>query len=143
MARAISLWQPWALAWLLPGVKEFETRHWYCGHRGPLLIHAAKKKDGEVRDFMNSAALREIRKIHHLELEDFHFGALIGRVDLIGCSKVEDLPAPSEMEDRWGNWAPGRFAWKRGPNPVIFAHPIQYRGMQGIFSVPDEVVKEL
>lgn len=41
--KAISLWQPWAsLVWA--GVKTIETRHWSTNYRGPLAIHAAKRK---------------------------------------------------------------------------------------------------
>ena len=41
--RAISLWQPWASVVAL-GSKRIETRHWSTGHRGPLAIHAAKRR---------------------------------------------------------------------------------------------------
>ena len=48
--KAISLWQPWATAWVI-GLKKAETRHWAPvtfldrvarGYGGPLAIHAAK-----------------------------------------------------------------------------------------------------
>lgn len=40
--KALSLWQPWATL-MAYGLKRVETRSWAIRHRGPLLIHAAKK----------------------------------------------------------------------------------------------------
>lgn len=141
--KAISLWQPWALLWLLsdPDEKFFETRGWYTGYRGPLLVHAAKKRDGDVRECMNSSALRDVRSAHGLELEDFHFGAIIGKVDLIGCSLMSRMPEPSDREQMWGCWEPTRYAWERAPRPLIFRDPIPYQGAQGFFDVPADAVK--
>lgn len=135
--KAISLWQPWALLWLLsdPDEKIFETRSWYTSHRGPLLVHAANKRDGEVRDFMGSSGLREVRQRHSLELEDFEFGALIGRVNLKGCSLISRMPEPSKREKMWGNWEPNRYAWERAPKPLVFSEPVPYKGAQGLFEV--------
>lgn len=132
------MWQPWALLWLLsePDEKVFETRSFYTSYRGPLLIHAAKKRDGEVREFIGPRFLEEtLWKRHGLTAKDLHFGAIIGKVDLIGCSRISRMPPPSEREEMWGNWTPERFAWERGPSPVIFPEPIPYRGQQGFFNV--------
>lgn len=140
--KCISLWQPWATLWLLsdPDEKVFETRGWYASHRGRLLVHAAKKQDGEVRDFMNSFGLREVRRARGLELEDFPFGAIIGEVQLIGCSRMDRMPEPSEREQMWGNWAPDRFAWERAANPIRYKDPIPYRGAQGFFDVAADLI---
>lgn len=45
--RALSLWQPWASLIAL-GVKTIETRSWNTYYRGPLAIHAAKRKPEQV-----------------------------------------------------------------------------------------------
>lgn len=136
--RAISLWQPWASAWLTD-LKHFETRDWYTGYRGPLLVHAAKKQDGEVR-----AAFRDEELVADLLSVDFigaSYGAIIGQVDLIGCSLMDRMPQPSEREARWGNWHRDRYAWERGPNVIVFPRPIPYRGYQGFFNVDPAVVR--
>lgn len=135
--KAISLWQPWALAWLLtdPDEKRFETRSWYTSYRGPLLIHAAKKTDGEVMDYLVSRFFLATLERHGLKESDVRFGAIIGRVDLIGCSRMDQMPPPTEREKSWGNWEPNRFAWERGPKTEIFDSPIPYRGQQGFFDV--------
>lgn len=41
----------------------------------------------------------------------------------------------------FGDFSLGRFAWALR-NPVMFSKPIPYRGRQGFFSVPDDVVAE-
>jgi len=142
--KAISLWQPWATLWLLsnPDEKVFETRHWGTSYRGPLLVHAAKKKDGEVKEFLGASGVIRTLHAHGLEVSDLAFGAIIGRVDLIGCSRMDRMPEPSERERMWGNWEPDRFAWGRGPSPRLFPAPIPYKGEQGFFDVPDSLVGE-
>jgi len=135
--RCISLWQPHALLWILsdPEEKIYETRHWYTSHRGPLLVHAAKKQDGEVREYLNCSGFKEALKRHNLTMADVHFGAIIGEVNIIGCCRMDRMPEPSERERSWGNWEPHRYAWERAPNPTIFPNPMPYRGQQGFFDV--------
>jgi hypothetical protein len=103
-----------------------------------LLIHAAKKNDREIQDFIHSRGCTNTLLRHGVRADDepgvhLAFGAIIGRVDLIGCSRMDRMPEPSEREQMWGNWAPDRYAWERGPNPVIFGDPIPYQGTQGLF----------
>jgi hypothetical protein len=139
--RAISVWAPWALLWLLEDEKIFETRSWYTGYRGPLLIHATKKQDGEVKDFIGSREFRQAMRRHGLTESDIHFGAIIGKVDLIGCSLMSRMPEPSRRERMFGFWSPYRYALERGPRPVIFDRPIPYRGSQARFlNVPDSLL---
>lgn len=41
--KALSLWQPWATL-IAVGQKRIETRHWPTTYRGPLAIHATKRR---------------------------------------------------------------------------------------------------
>ena len=52
MAKALTLWQPWASLIAL-GVKTAETRSWATDYRGPLAIHAAARRplDHELGDW--------------------------------------------------------------------------------------------
>jgi len=77
--KCISLWQPWAMLWLLsdPDEKVFETRGWYTSYRGPLLVHAAKKKDGEILDFLGSSGFRRVLESRGMSRADIAFGAII------------------------------------------------------------------
>ena len=135
--KAISLWQPWASAIVL-GLKRIETRGWATSHRGPLAIHAAKRWTPDERDFC-----RHFARVHgRPELLDPPRGALIGVVDLVAALPSEALEEGlSETERDLGNYGPGRFGWVL-EDVLAFRAPIPYRGMQGLFNVPDEVVRE-
>ena len=135
--KTISLRQPWATLWLLsdPDEKVFETRSWYTGYRGPLLVHAAKKRDGDVRDALESSYFLGRLRLHGLTAKDLAFGAIIGQVNLIGCSRMSRMPEPSEVEYQAGCWEPERFAWERHPAPTLFLSAIPWRGSQGFFDV--------
>jgi hypothetical protein len=141
---AISLWQPWASLWLSDR-KVHETRHWECKWNGTLmrdtiLVHAAKKfirdVDGELEDILDSEFG------HHWGI-DLAAGALLGTVELIGCHRIGADPkaiAAHEDDLACGDWEEGRFAWRRGAYRV-FKQPIPWKGAQGFFSVPDEIVR--
>jgi activating signal cointegrator 1 len=137
---AISLWNPWSYLWLLPGEKTFETRSWYSAHRGPLLVHAAKARNPDVRAALGDPYIQSRLAAHGLNVCDLAYGALIGTVELIGCSRMDRMPEPNESERLVGNWSPERFAWERGPRVQIFENPIPYVGRQGFFEVPYAVI---
>ncbi len=145
--RAISMWQPWATLWLLsdPDEKRFETRSWPTAYRGPLLVHAAKKKDREIIEAVYDDEIIAALIRHGIHgPEQLSFGAIIGRVNLVSCDRMADLCdqwTPSEKEQAFGDWQPERYAWKRGPNPTMFPLHIPYRGQQGFFDVPDSVLE--
>lgn len=137
--KAISLWQPWASLWCSDR-KIHETRHWPTSHRGWLLVHAAKRfeKNFEVDD--------PLRMILDDEFDghwamDLPIGALIGRVNLVDCVRTETFPAGYDGDDyHCGDFADGRYAWKRDEFEV-FKRPIPYRGMQGMFNVPESILR--
>lgn len=160
--KCLSLWQPWA-SLIVGGVKRVESRSWYMRHRGPLLIHAAKKWTPELgtvaAGFFYRRALERLGFV--LTADEaaamrgwgMPFGAIVGRVDVIGCTVVRDcdeqLDGPRLTEDgRVGLTIPerlfgdyedeGRFAILTA-NPVRFGAPIPYRGSQGLFDVPDSL----
>ena len=62
--------------------------------------------------------------------KEFARGAIIGRANLVDC--VRDHPSPWAEKDHW-HWVL--------KEPVLFGEPISYKGEQGLFKVPDEVVK--
>lgn len=110
--------QPWA--WAIFHGKPVENRDWYHPHRGSLLIHASKTfEDDAVIWIFEEFGLRIPDKLP--------LGAFVGKVQMVGC--VKQHPSP----------------WFFGPyghvyeNPVEFENPIQWRGMPGIFDVPDEI----
>jgi activating signal cointegrator 1 len=132
--KAISLWQPWASLWVA-GVKVHETRHWFTTHRGPLLVHAAKKMCADVDHRLAEILVRTFGARWANELPR---GALIGCVELATCQPTTGNTV-SDDERACGNWEPGRYAW-RAQQPYRFCEPIAYTGRQGFFDVPADVV---
>ena len=138
--RALSLWQPWASLWC-SSRKVHETRHWRCSHRGWLLVHAAKhfEKDFALDDPLRVILDDEFGSDWTLNLPT---GALIGIVNMVDCVPTRRPigDAAANDDDReCGDFSAGRFAWKRGEFR-LFDQPIPYRGAQGIFNVPDNLI---
>jgi hypothetical protein len=133
--RAISLWQPWASAIPL-GLKHFETRLWSTEYRGPLIIHAAKGINRVQRFFWRSE-LTLGRLPARLPL-----GGLVAIVDLVSCRPTDEVKLyVTAIERLYGDYSPGRFAWGfENIRPIV--DPIPWRGAQGFFNVPDEVLSK-
>jgi hypothetical protein len=141
--KAISLWQPWASAMAL-GVKRIETRSWETKYRGPLAIHAAKKRDAEVRD-----AIETLIPLCPRLAGDLPYGAIVGACNLIACvpmtlkddgyAHLGKFVEPSayealltDLERAFGNYEPGRWAWITD-SMIALPEPIPFRGAQGFF----------
>lgn len=159
--KAISLWQPWA-SLLVLGSKTIETRSCPTHYRGPLLIHAAKRKNISELIYYGScwafhAAFHPIGGSgmgkNGVGLYDLPFGAIIGQVDLVDCrptgsftgDELDTLRYPpgvthmSWTERVLGNFERGRYGWVMA-NPKVFETPIPFKGSQGFFEVPKEVI---
>jgi hypothetical protein len=151
----ISLWQPWS-SLLVAGWKRVETRSWPIRHRGPLLVHAAKKWDAEIRGICRHDTFRSALVAVGHDGPDLPLGAIVGRVNVIDCFPTERvavddlnaLGAPyvrgralfvSERERAFGDYSADRFAWLCA-EPFAFETPIPFRGAQGLFEVPDDVL---
>ncbi len=134
--KAISLWQPWASLWI-SDAKVHETRHWPTSYRGWLVVHAAKRRI----DDLSGDRLDEICDGiwgHHWGLE-LPRGALIGAVKLVSCIRMNKTAPASEDDEECGDWSDERYAWRRDQFKV-FDQPIPYRGQQGMFVVPDNLL---
>lgn len=118
--KALSIWQPWAYAIIHSG-KDVENRFWYTSHRGPLLIHASKKK-------VTLPQLEAFSNHYGIRIDDaLYLGGIIGQVDVVACVKNSD--------SRWAeadcyHWV---FA---NPKPLPF---MATRGSQGLFEVEYDV----
>lgn len=136
---ALTLWQPWAslIAW---GEKRYETRSWATGYRGPIAIHAAKKWSddqewtafalGPIRDVCerNGAHFDAGTRGHSLPL-----GSVVATAKLSACVPAESLADLSDDEREFGNFGPGRWAW-RLDGVCALPDPIPARGAQGIWA---------
>jgi hypothetical protein len=148
--KALSLWQPWASLWC-SDAKEHETRHWQLHHRGWLLVHAAKRPIDADTDYALEIICKgefgdEWRKALPL-------GMIIGAVNIVDVRSTTAIlkdwgvpPGPINtrhwIDYQCGNYDAGRFGFLRREFKR-FAQPIPYRGQQGPFDVPDEIVQPL
>lgn len=134
--KALSLWQPWASAIVL-GWKRVETRHWSTRYRGALAIHAAKRWTAKEREDWAALSRAEGFDASSYELP---LGALIATVCLVDVVPTEKLVGEiSDQEQRWGNYAPGRFGFVF-EGLIKLPEPVPFKGMQGFFDVPDALV---
>lgn len=155
----LSLWQPWAVLCVLPDhrlrepceragshgyppEKEFETRGWGTRYRGPLLIHAAKRFTEDERATCRTEPFRTALVAGGFtRLDEIPLGALLGLVYLQGVHRTERF-ADGTLEEKtraFGDFSPRRYAWHI---PVSFRlpEPVPYRGAQGLFEVPTDVL---
>jgi hypothetical protein len=147
--KALSLWQPWASLWC-SDAKEHETRDWELHHRGWLLVHAAKTREGfdDVDGHLDGIISDRFGSNWRLDLPR---GMIIGAVDVIDVQatsvilkhygKMAGMVDSKEWTDlQCGNFGPRRYGFLRREFKR-FAQPIPYRGQQGPFNVPDEIVR--
>lgn len=134
--KAISLWQPWAtgIALLL---KRHETRGWATKYRGPIAIHAALRWEREQQEFaMVEHTLGRLPK-------RIPRGAIVCIAVIEDCLPVERaLPTIGAIDKLWGNYSAGRYAWCLS-HVVPLLEPLGFKGRQGFFEVPDELLRPL
>jgi hypothetical protein len=143
--RALSLWQPWASLYvgkydrgaLVPGPKKWETRHWPTNYRGWLVIHAAQRRASFAELGADLVVLTHARGFDRVE-----YGAVLGAVLVDHCQHIDHelvrhLGETDPDSLTCGNWARGRWAWRRS-HAVPLLEAIPWRGQQGFFEVPDE-----
>jgi hypothetical protein len=126
--KALSLWQPWA--WLIiHGGKDVENRRWPTRYRGPLLVHASKRRPdpeyiGDVDEWLGWLPDVSMRSaLARLpEIDEFDYGGIVGQVELVDCVTKSDSP-----------WFVGPYGFVlRNPQPLPFR---AVRGRQGLFEV--------
>lgn len=149
--KAISLWQPWATL-IAIGAKRIETRHWPTNYRGPLAIHAAKRRPREF-DLMclEEGPIREaLLRSGNLVVNDdkteslsFYHGVVVAIcrlsdcIQTLACGGSKALLADHRIvagdEVHFGNYTPGRFAWILEEIEAL-ERPVQCKGRQGLFN---------
>ena len=137
--KAVSLWQPWA-SLIAAKAKRFETRHWETRHRGPIVIHAAQRLERQVPAELEAICVTSFGA----EWRDtIPRGAIVASAELAGVWPIERAMRCQSIDARefaCGDFAPGRFAWEL--EHVAAVDPaIPYRGRQGLFNIPDPVLR--
>lgn len=139
--KALTLTQPYAAGVMLE-IKQFETRSWRTKHRGPLAIHASRRFPEAAQEFaieeMDAGAMPRMA---------ISTGVVLCVVNVLDCVPVERLINPSLLADvtisdterRWGNYAPGRWAW-RLEVVKVFREPIVAIGRLGLWDWPEEYI---
>jgi len=130
--KAITLWQPWATLIAL-NLKHFETRSWATNYRGPLAIHAAKRKadNSEMNDTIRKC-LMSAGYEHYVS--DLPYGCVVCTVTLAAVYPTEqatNLPFFAIRERWFGDFTPGRFAWRL--DNVLQVANAPARGSQGFW----------
>jgi len=115
------------------GFKKIETRHWKTNYRGPLLIHAAKRK----MDLIHDEAVCDFEDAD-INWMDLPFGALLCQVNLYDVVLIKS-PYTGREGDH-GDFSLGRYAWFT-KDLQIFDNPIPFKGKQSLFDVPNEVIQ--
>jgi hypothetical protein len=145
--KAISLWQPWAS--LIGRGKVHETRHWSTAYRGPIAIHAAKRWNEEMVSLCQTEPFRGA--LRGMILSPKVFGAIVAVANLTRCIPTEHISTDGVLgtmysvdgiDYQFGNYEHGRFAW-RFEDIHILSEPVPYRGAQGLFNVPDELLRDI
>jgi hypothetical protein len=149
--KCLSVKPPWSI--LLFGPKDVENRTWRTKYRGPLLIHSSKtffKTEMEAAynriGAISPAALHSLGPLHHWtdvgSTKNNHLrGVILGRVDLVGCAWGHTSPWYEGKSVRTKKGVRDNYAWIFA-NHVRFKEPIPFKGAQGLFNVPDELIRE-
>lgn len=143
--KALTICEPFATLICLPDdhddAKRVENRTWHMSYTGPLLIHAGKSRAWLDRCYD-----------YDLDGVELTFGAILGVANVAGCFHIGDVSGPPTA--KIPDWALRRWPWLaghqhvEGPSCIVltecrrFETPIPYKGAQGLFSVPDEIVAE-
>lgn len=154
--KALTVQQPWAWA-IIHGGKDIENRTQAWSYRGPLAIHAGNRwsERGAIADPVVEAAVKACPDdewtLRHYGLddqfEDYHRGAIIGVVDLVGVHLAADGCCDSP-------WAELSYAEHGGrtrrdivhlvlENPRPLPEPIPCRGALGLWTPPVDVIHAL
>lgn len=135
--KCLSLTQPWATGVALE-VTGWETRSWSTKYRGPLGIHAAKGFPRWAKDFARTEHV-----LGRLPGDPLPLGAIIAVVDLLDVLPTgEAIFDTSAIERLWGDYSPGRFAWRLG-NIRKLEQPIPCKGALGLWSPTPELVRAI
>jgi len=133
--QALTLWQPWATA-LAQGPKDVENRGWQPAWMPAdglwLAIHAAKRAmAGEDLAFVRGLWPEARRR------SEWPRGAIVG---LVHVDRVIDLRRPPEG---WSSpWAVGPMCWHVDQR-IALEDPLPCRGQQGLWLVPEHLLRQL
>lgn len=146
--KALTICQPYAHLIALPDdcdiAKRVENRTWPTNLRGEILIHA-----GKSRQWLEVSDDGLFDEGYDLRISDMAFGAFVAIAKLADCVQLETLrvgrgTVPDHAARRWPWLAMHQHT--EGPFCFVLTEvralptPIPFRGAQGFFDVPREIV---
>ena len=116
-----------------------ETRGWDTKFRGRLVIHAAKKWNKDLRNLCKESPFN---KVLFDDPDNLPRGAIIGEVTIVDTKRTEDIKVDF-LEWSFGDHSDGRYAWITDPKKSMeYIRTIPWKGQQGFFTVPEEVIPQ-
>jgi len=114
--KALTLTQPWASLMALKS-KRIETRSWYTGYRGELVIHAAKGFPRWAKD--TCAEPEFVDGLGGLTAAQLPLSVGLCVVRVLACIRTTEMhkaevilrSKPSAAEIMFGDYSEGRYAW--------------------------------
>ena len=143
--KALTLTQPWASLVALQE-KKIETRSWYTGYRGELIIHAAKGFPSDCKELCGDEPFRTALRGQTWNQLPLSRGLCVVR--LLGCIRTTDMYKAAIIQGRnlslqeldFGNFEQGRFAWLlEYVRPLNQTQPV--RGSLGLWEYPSGLVR--
>lgn len=153
--RILTLTQPWA-SLIAIGAKTLETRSWRTGYRGPLAIHAGKglagMSESDYYALCHMEPFRSALRPHFARVADLPRGAVVAVCTLADVYAIGEkglwitqgrapaggrrAPLPGEPERSFGDYTPGRFAWRLTEvQPLL--RPVPFVGARGLRPIAD------
>lgn len=160
----LPMWQPWA-SLVATGAKQWETRGYPIKYRGRIAILATKKWTREqsvlscTQPFKSGLVGSADGPSKQPGGIGFFLplGCLIAIAEIVDvlttrewlrryCQKQPPFPHPtferSKAEQTFGDYSPDRYAWQIDHVRQLVT-PIPYKGHQGIWKLPPDVIEEL
>lgn len=144
--KVITLHQPYATLMAI-GAKTFETRSWKTRYTGQIAVHAAKTRENDGL-FWYEPIASMLKQHGYSDPSELPYGKVVSIHMLRACFPTAMsghlvtygaivLP-PDWPESRFGNYAPGRYAWHM-PLLTALEPPRAARGRQGLWNWVYEV----
>lgn len=147
--KALTICQPYAHLICFPETdprhKRVENRRWPTNYRGPLAIHAGKSR--AWLDIGESETGEGRHDNYDIPISVMVFGAVVAIVHLVDCVHIErlDREHPKCVRDTYPWLADhlhteGPWCWITS-DVKRRAKMVPWRGAQGLFEIPDEVLR--
>lgn len=132
--KAISLWNPHGTLVAL-GAKKWETRSKAISYRGPIAIHTTQYFGTKERALCELSPFRACLSVGGFErADDLPRGMFVAIAELVEIVRTEEIVERLSAQERaFGDYRPGRFAWRL--EQVRSIYPWTGRGRQFLWNL--------